>query len=136
MLYRTKGSAVTANPKDVPASKEDAEAPHVHGPAKAPITFEEFADFQCPPCAALSEPINQMEHDYQSQLRVIFRNFPLAVHAHALEAAYAAEAAALQGKFWEMHDVLYREQSSWAKAPDVGVLFTSYAGVIGLDLGR
>ncbi len=84
----------------------------------------------------LSEPINQLEKAYQPNLRVIFRNFPLVTHAHAREAAIAAEAAGLQDKFWEMHDLLYREQSIWSKATDVRTLFNSYAGVLGLDIER
>jgi len=58
------------------------------------------------------------------------------MHEHALEAALAAEAAGLQGRFWEMHDVLYREQETWTKAPNVRELFESYAGTIGLDLDK
>jgi protein-disulfide isomerase len=69
-------------------------------------------------------------------LRVVFRNFPLKMHEHAREAALAAEAAGLQGRFWEMHDVLYREQETWSKAPNVRELFEAYAGTIGLDLDK
>jgi len=58
------------------------------------------------------------------------------MHAHAREAAIAAEAAQEQGKFWEMHDVLYKEQALWSKAPDVPVLFAGYANSIGLDVER
>ena len=58
------------------------------------------------------------------------------MHAHAREAALAAEAAHLQGKFWEMHDLLYKEQANWSKAADVPSLFHSYAGTLGLDLER
>ena len=58
------------------------------------------------------------------------------MHEHAREAALAAEAAGLQGHFWEMHDVLYREQDTWSKAPNARELFESYAGTIGLDLDK
>jgi len=67
---------------------------------------------------------------------VVFRNFPLPSHEHAREAALAAEAAGFQGKFWEMHDTLYREQETWSKAPNVRELFESYAGTIGLDVDQ
>jgi len=67
---------------------------------------------------------------------VVFRNFPLTIHEHAREAALAAEAAGLQGRFWEMHDLLYREQEAWSKAPNARELFDSYAGTIGLDLDK
>ncbi len=74
--------------------------------------------------------------EYDSRLRIVFRNFPLPMHEHAREAALAAEAAGLQGRFWEMHDVLYREQAAWSKAPNAPELFESYAGTIGLNLDQ
>ena len=109
---------------------------HASGNPNAPVTLEEFGDFQCPPCAMLSEPIHQLEKDYRPKLRVVFHNFPLPVHAHAREAALVAEAAGLQGRFWEMHDLLYREQAIWSKANDVRTLFNSYAGMLNLDVER
>jgi protein-disulfide isomerase len=131
MLYR-------ANRLPVPTAAKDsgASALHVRGEANAPVTLEEFGDFQCPPCALMSPAIHEIEKEYGSKLRVIFRHFPLATHAHAREAAIAAEAAHLQGRFWEMHDLLYREQPAWSKAADVPALLNSYAGQLGLDVER
>ena len=131
IFYRKK---LAANPtlritKEAGDSKETG---HVLGPADAPVTVEEYGDFQCPPCGKLSEPINQLQK--QHNLRVIFREFPLAMHAHAREAASAAEAAGLQGRFWQMHDLLFKEQSVWSNAPDVRALFTAYAGMLQLDV--
>jgi protein-disulfide isomerase len=80
----------------------------------------------------LSEPLNQLHHDFP-QLRLVFHNFPLPNHKHAKEAAWAAEAAGLQGKFWEMHDLLYKDQEVWANSPDAETLFNAYAAYIGLD---
>jgi protein-disulfide isomerase len=74
--------------------------------------------------------------EYNSQVRLIFRNLPLSAHVHAREAAQAAEAAGLQGKFWEMYDTLYREQSLWSTASDARGLFESYAGTLGLDVDQ
>ena len=88
-----------------------------------PVTIEEFGDFQCPPCSIMSGVLEKEEAEYGARLRVIFHHFPLAMHAHAREAALAAEAAGMQGRFWEMHDILYREQAIWSKAPDVPTLF-------------
>ena len=136
MLYRSKLLQATAIPKAMVAAKERTEEVHVRGPANAAVTLEEFGDFQCPPCGAVEGPLQQIERDYASSLRVIFRNFPFTIHEHAHEAAYAAEAAGLQGRFWEMHDLLYREQSVWAKSSDVQSLFDAYAGMIGLNLER
>jgi protein-disulfide isomerase len=109
---------------------------HVKGDAKALVTLEEFGDFECPPCAKMSEALHQLENDYHGKLRIIFRHFPLAMHPHAREAGAASEAAHLQGKFWEMHDLLYKEQAVWSKAADVPALFNSYAVKLGLDLER
>ena len=136
MLYRSKLLQATAIPQAMAAAKERTEEVHVRGPANAAVTLEEFGDFQCPPCGAMEGPLQQIERDYASSLRVIFRNFPFTIHEHAHEAAYAAEAAGLQGRFWEMHDLLYREQSVWAKSSDVQSLFDAYAGMIGLNLER
>jgi protein-disulfide isomerase len=136
MLYRAKRPQTTAIPKAMAASKEHAEEVHARGAANAAVTLEEFGDFQCPPCGGLEAPLQQIERDYASSLRVIFRNFPFTIHEHAHEAAYAAEAAGLQGRFWEMHDLLYREQAVWAKTKDAQSLFNSYAGMIGLNLER
>ena len=133
-LYRTKRAA---NPA-LKISKTEAERPgesvHVLGPADAAVTLEEFGDFQCPPCGKVSEPINQLQKQYN--LRVIYREFPLAVHAHAKEAAFAAEAAGRQGRFWPMHDLLFREQAVWSKSADARALFNAYAGMLQLDLDR
>lgn len=96
--------------------------------------MEEFGDFQCPPCGTISSHLDELERDYRPRLRLVFRNFPLPLHSHATEAAHAAEAAGLQGRFWEMHDLIYREQATWSKVPDVTGLFNAYAGVIGLNV--
>jgi protein-disulfide isomerase len=108
----------------------------MRGNPKASVTLEEFGDFECPPCSHLAGVIKEVEHDLGDRLRVIFRHFPLEIHAHAREAAYASEAAGLQGRFWEMHDLLYKEQAGWTKATDVRKVFIGYAGVLGLDMDR
>ena len=136
-LYRTKSSFGGGAPQIKGKTAEQrGELAHTLGPANAPVTLEEFGDFQCPPCGTLSEPINKLQKEFHSSLRVIFREFPLANHAHAREAACAAEAAGLQGRFWEMHDMLFREQAVWSNSTDVRALLNTYAIYIGLDVGR
>lgn len=132
-LYRAKRAA---NPqlRITKQTGEQGESAHVLGPADAAIILEEFGDFQCPPCGRLAEPINQLQKKYN--LRVIYREFPLPMHAHARDAAYAAEAAGRQGRFWEMHDLLFREQAVWSNSTDARALFMAYAGMLQLDLGR
>ena len=137
MLYRAKRLPAPTFARDAVASEVGGgESIHVRGHSDAPVTLVEFGDFQCPPCANLADPINQLERDYGSRLRIVFRHLPLANHQHAREAALASEAASLQGRFWEMHDLLYREQSVWSKTPDVRVLFSAYAGMLGLNIDR
>ena len=135
MLYRAKRPQLQAIPEKLSA-RSNAESAHVRGNPDAPVTLEEFADFQCPPCGSFAGFGEELLKEYDSRLRIVFRNFPLALHEHAREAALAAEAAGLQGHFWEMHDVLYLEQANWSKAPNARELFESYAETIGLNLDQ
>src|SRR5438034_2530430 len=137
MLYRTKRAQLLPVSENRSLSgTSGAESIHIRGNPDAPVTLEEFADFQCPPCGNFAGFAEELLKQYDSRLRIVFRNFPLALHEHAREAALAAEAAGLQGRFWEMHDVLYREQAAWSKAPNARELFESYAGTIGLDVDK
>jgi cyclophilin family peptidyl-prolyl cis-trans isomerase/protein-disulfide isomerase len=87
----------------------------VRGPADASITIVEYADFQCPACSQLDPVLEKLEEEYPKDLRVVFRHFPLeSVHDKAAISSQAAEAAGAQGKFWEMHDLLYTRQSEWS----------------------
>jgi protein-disulfide isomerase len=121
-----------------PTALKDAAASgiHVRGKTGATVTIEEFGDFQCPPCGIMAGVLKKIEDEQGSRVRMIFHHFPLAVHMHARAASLAAEAAHEQGRFWEMHDLLYKEQALWSKAPEVGTLFEGYAGTIGLDVER
>jgi len=133
-FYSTKHSANPALTISKTETAPSGETIHVLGPDNAPVTLEEFGDFQCPPCGRLSEPINQLQKQYN--IRVIYRNFPLPVHAHAKDAACAAEAAGRQGKFWQMHDLLFKEQAVWSQSMDARALFQAYAGMLQLDVTR
>lgn len=135
MLYRTYKSPVLTVSKEQ-AAIEKPEEVHARGAANAVVTIEEFGDFQCPPCGALAEPLNQLERDYHNKIRLIFRNFPLPNHQYARPAAFAAEAAGLQSRFWEMHDLIYREQATWSKSSNPSELFLSYAKIIGLNTDK
>jgi protein-disulfide isomerase len=98
------------------------------------VTLEEFGDFECPPCGNLSSTLEKIEQDYGARLRVVFRECPLAMHKHAFDAACAAEAAGLQGRFWEMHDLLYRNRFIWPRAADIRAAFNDYAKTLGLGV--
>src|SRR5205809_5690999 len=136
ILYRAKRPQLQNIPESQSVLAKSDGSAHIRGNPDAPVTLEEFADFQCPPCGQFAGFVEELLKEYDSRLRIIFRNFPLAPHEHAREAALAAEAAGLQGHFWEMHDVLYREQTAWSKAPNARELFESYAGTIGLNLDQ
>ncbi len=118
------------------ASEPGAEPPHAQGNPNAPVTLEEFGDFECPPCGILHPVLKQLEQEFgPAKVRLVFREFPLVpTHVHALAAARAAEAAGLQGKFWEMHGMIYENQKTWHEAFDVRPIFEGYATKIGLNL--
>jgi protein-disulfide isomerase len=140
MLYRAKHARIAAlaarTAADNAGGKPGANPAHAQGPDDAPVTIEEFGDFQCPPCAALAALLRTLEHDYPGKLRVIFREYPLDMHKHARMAALGAEAAGLQNRFWQMHEQLYTAQNEWSKAEDFKPLLNAYANKIGLDMAR
>jgi len=111
---------------------------HVKGNAQATTTIIEYADFQCPACAAFAPQMKTLMMAVSDTVRFVFRHFPLTQHDKARIAAHAAEAAALQDKFWEMHDVLFERQGEWASKPvaEITATFTAYAQQLGLDLAR
>jgi protein-disulfide isomerase len=105
---------------------------HAEGPSDAPLTLVEYGDYQCPYCGAAYPVVKRLQKTLGRKLRFVFRNFPVTqAHPYALIAAEAAEAAALQGKFWEMHDLLYEQQTHLK--PDV---IPVWAKKIGLDLNK
>jgi formate-nitrite transporter family protein len=105
---------------------------HVLGPADAPVTLLEYGDYECPFCRGAFRDVHRLLDRYPGRIRFVFRNFPLAqVHPHAEMAAEAAEAAAAQGKFWEMYELLLQDTS----ALDLDSLLT-YAERLGLDVAR
>jgi len=117
-------------------TKPGAQPPHVRGDPKAPVTLEEFGDFECVPCSILWPALRNLENDYGEKLAVIFRNNPMPQHSKAMDGARAAEAAGLQGKFWEMYDVLYLQRREWTRATDPRTQFAEFARRLNLDVER
>ena len=113
-----------------------AEPPHTLGPANAPVKIEEFGDFECPPCGLFHPILKQMHEEFGDKLHITFRENPLANHQHAIPAASAAEAAGMQGKFWEMHALIFENQNTWKTQFDVRPIFEGYAKQIGIDVER
>jgi protein-disulfide isomerase len=104
------------------------------GPADAKVTLSEFGDYQCPACGKYYPELkNNILPPYQGRIKFVFLNYPLPIHQNAVPAAQAAEAAGLQGKFWEMHDLLYEKQDDWVKQSNPQAKFESYAKGLGLN---
>lgn len=103
---------------------------HAQGIADAPVTLVEYGDYQCPYCGVAYPEVKRVQKHLGRKLRFVFRNFPLTqAHPYAMVAAEAAEAAALQRKFWEMHDFIYEHQDDL----EADALLT-WAKQIGLDV--
>lgn len=135
LLYRSKRARIDASMTITGVQTTKPE--HVRGEADAPVTLEEFADFQCPSCAmATLKSVAPMEKNFGERLRVVFWHFPLPNHKHGREAALAAEAAGHQGKFWEMHDLLFEKQGDWSGVPDIRPVFEQYAQQLKLDVDK
>ncbi len=100
----------------------------------ASVTLVEFSDFQCPACGAYYPVVTQVVKDFKDNLTFVYRNFPLTdLHPNAMLAAQAAEAAGLQGKYWEMHDLLFSKQSDWSASASVRDIFAGYATTLGMN---
>jgi protein-disulfide isomerase len=108
------------------------ERDHIQGPTEAAVTLVEYGDYECPYCGAAYPIIKEVQSRMSERLRFVFRNFPIATsHPHAEQAAEAAEAAATQGSFWQMHDLLYENQGR-LRDPDL----RDYAERLALDVER
>jgi protein-disulfide isomerase len=109
-----------------------ADDDHVLGPADAPLQVVEYGDYQCPHCGKVHPIVHDLLGRYGPRVRFVFRHFPLPkVHPKARLAAEAAEAASAEGKFWEMHDLLYSHQEALEPTD-----LLNYAGQLGMDLDR
>jgi len=121
-----------------------SEADWQRGPVDAQVTVMEYSDFQCPFCSQLSGVLAELEARYPDDLRVVYRHFPLIgtpeqpVHDKAAISMQAAEAAGLQGKFWEMHDELFAHQAEWSglSLPEFEAWLQEAAQALGLDLAQ
>jgi protein-disulfide isomerase len=114
-------------------SEQLSASDHTKGNVLSKIVLVEYSDFQCPACGQFYPVVKEVEQKYSKDIVLVYRNYPLPSHDKSDIAARAAEAAAIQGKFWEMHDKLFENQNSWAKLSNAKNLFIEYAGQIGLD---
>lgn len=120
-----------------PASQQSGDiADHVFGKKDSKIVLVEYGDFQCPGCAGAYPNLKTISEKYKDKIAFVFRNFPLtSIHPNARAAAAAAEAAGLEGKYWEMHDILYTNQKNWQSSTvaERTPLFAGYAKEVGID---
>jgi len=124
-LRQKGGVRVLLEPLRVPV--EVAGRP-IRGREDAPVTIVEFSDFQCPYCSRARPTVNRVRDTYGDKVRVVFRHFPLQIHPEAQKAGEAAACAGEQGKFWEMHDRLFANQSALQVAD-----LKAHAAGLGLD---
>ncbi|MDP6977370.1 MAG: thioredoxin domain-containing protein [Myxococcota bacterium] len=101
------------------------------GPKDAKVTVVEFSDFQCPFCSRVAPTLARLQKEYPNDVKIVFRHLPLSFHKQAQGAAEAAEAAGLQGKFWEMHDKMFAEQRSLSDEK-----YAQWAAELGLDVEK
>lgn len=114
-----------------------SESDNTKGNAEASLVLIEYSDFQCPACATYQSMINQLMEEYNDQIYFAYRHFPLrSIHDNAQLAGQAAEAAGIQGKFWEMHDKLFVSQNDWSDESDPTEKFITYAGEFELDVEK
>jgi protein-disulfide isomerase len=110
---------------------------HVTGQGKSGVTLMEYGDYQCPICEIYYKPLKDATAQYSSDIYFQFRNLPLsAIHPNAFAGARAAEAASLRGKFWQMHDKLYENQSAWDTQSNPQPTFENFAKQIGLNVDQ
>ena len=135
--------AIFGNPQPVdPGAPVDGQSlvrdtSYMTGKKDAKVTIVEFGDYQCPACAAANPIVKKVLADYagNQEVNFVFRHFPLdSIHANAHISAEAAEAAGVQGKFWEMHNLLYERQAEWSTLVAPLDTFVRYAGEIGLNV--
>ncbi len=103
----------------------------IKGDKNAPVTIVEFSDFQCPYCSRLQPTLNQVLEAYPKDVKLVFKDFPLSFHKQAKNAAKAARAAGEQGKYWEMHDLIFEKYSTVNEA-----MFKEFAGKLNLDMNK
>ena len=111
---------------------------HVMGQNSKNVTFVEYGDYECPICGVYYQPLKDaLTPSLLQQIHFQFRNLPLvAIHQNAFAAARAAEAAGLQNKYWQMHDLLYQNQNDWTNSSNPFGIFQNYAKQIGLNVNQ
>ncbi len=127
----------TKDKNEAPAAGSSSLSNHVEGGNAKGVTLVEYGDFQCPACTAYYPIVKEAVESHKADIQFQFVNFPLTqLHPNAMAAHRAAEAAHKQGKYWEMHDMLYEQHDSWADSKTASTIFEGYAQQLGLDVAK
>ena len=131
LVVNTTGEDERGTPLSDPVQADE----WIKGNPDAPVTIVEYSDFECPACRNEAPTLQALLNQYDGQVAIVYRHFPLTqAHKQAEAAAYAAEAAGKQGKFWEMHDQLFATQPEWTGNDEAATLFAGFAEELELDM--
>jgi protein-disulfide isomerase len=131
--------ALNGNGSDSNGKSSSKPTSHVEGNVASKVTFIEYGDYECPVCEGYFTTVAQVQQKYNDTVKFQFRNLPLLqIHPNAFAGARAAEAADMQGKFWEMHDILYNQTawSEWSKSSNPVPYFNNYASQLKLNMTK
>ncbi|MBI4239952.1 DsbA family protein [Candidatus Uhrbacteria bacterium] len=132
----TKKSGESSEKRSIDTSRVD-EKDWMKGNRDAKLTLVEYSDFQCPACAAYHPVVRKVAYEMGGRVKIVYRHYPLkSTHKNAESASRAAEAAGVQGKFWEMHDMLFEKQSEWSPLGDPKPTFDEYAKSLQLNVEK
>ena len=134
MVWAVKGSSDIS-----PSFSESAIHPldYVEGNASSTVLIVEYSDFQCPACRTYYSAVKELMAEFGDKVALVYRDFPLIeIHANSELAARAARAAGKQGKFWEMHNLLFEKQAEWSTVANIEPLFESYASLLGISVDQ
>jgi protein-disulfide isomerase len=135
-MYFSRRSAEVTNTSDSSPSAplQSTGGGHFRGPENARITLVEFGDYQCPSCKAFHPVVQELLSRYPQQVRLEFHHYPLiSIHPNSMAASLAVEAAGEQGKYWEMHDLVFELQDQWSRSPNPEPDFLAMAARLGLN---
>lgn len=135
-FFASRGAEPTTTPVDMSALADAATSHNVTGADNPAVTLVEYGDYSCPTCAQFYPMVAELLRRMPSELALEYHHYAIPVGSHSFTAAFAAEAAAEQGRFWSMHDALFGTQSQWKNRTEVRDTFISMAGQLGLDTAR
>jgi protein-disulfide isomerase len=137
LINASNASVSPSAPTEILNVPDVSKTDFIRGNPNAKVTLIEYADFQCPACAAMHATIKKLQEDFKNDLRLVYRFSPLTnIHQYSLISAQAVYAAGLQSKFWEMYDLIFENQDSWSISSDAKSIFTDYAKKLGLNLNK